>query len=146
MSFAHPHILRRAASANHQAIVRTVLRRTTYERPCDRYHADVAEVAATNADNEIRVIDNPASRRYEAHLGDRILGIVEYDLDPDGNRITLIHTEVLESAEGMGVGSRLAKGVLADLRERRLDMTVECEFISAYLKRHSREYEDLVRD
>jgi predicted GNAT family acetyltransferase len=112
----------------------------------DRYHADVGDMAATKPDDEIQVVDNPAASRYEAHLGERILGIVDYDLDPTGERMTLVHTEVLPDAEGMGVGSRLAKGVLADLRERRLDITVECEFISAYLKRHRREYEDLVRD
>ena len=112
----------------------------------DRYHAGVGDVAATTPDDEIEVVDNPAASRYEARLGDRVLGIVDYELDPAGNRITLIHTEVLESAEGMGVGGRLAKGVLADLRSRRINITVECEFISAYLKRHRREYEDLVRD
>jgi uncharacterized protein len=93
---------------------------------------------------EIQVVDNPERSRYEARLGERILGVVEYELSADGKRIVLVHTEVLPDAEGMGVGSRLARGALEDVRRRGLKLTVECEFIQAYLKRHRRDYEDLV--
>jgi uncharacterized protein len=104
----------------------------------------MSDTNATRPDGEIQVVDNPQRSRYEARLGERVLGIVEYDLDPAGDRIVLVHTEVLPHAEGMGVGSRLAKGALEDVRSRGLKLTVECEFIAAYLKRHPRDYEDLV--
>jgi predicted GNAT family acetyltransferase len=97
-----------------------------------------------DASETIRVVDSPERSRYEAVVGERILGIVEYDLDPAGERIVLVHTEVLPDAEGMGVGSRLARGALEDVRARGLKLTVECEFIGAYVKRHRREYEDLL--
>jgi uncharacterized protein len=93
---------------------------------------------------EIQVVDIPDRSRYEARIGERVLGIVDYRLDPAGDRIVLVHTEVLPDAEGMGVGSRLARGALDDVRPRGLKLTVECPFITAYLKRHPREYEDLV--
>jgi len=93
---------------------------------------------------QIDVIDNPVESRYEARLGDRILGILDYELEPDAGRIVLVHTEVSPDAEGMGVGSRLARGALEDVRSRGLSVAVECKFVTAYLKRHPGEYEDLV--
>jgi predicted GNAT family acetyltransferase len=104
----------------------------------------VSDAPTNESVDEIVVTDNPSSSRYEARLGERLLGIVEYELEPDDNRIVLVHTEVLLDAEGMGVGSRLAKCALEDVRSRGLNVTVECEFITAYVKRHRREYEDLV--
>jgi len=94
--------------------------------------------------DQIDVVDNPAESRYEARLGDRILGILDYELGPDAGRIVLVHTEVSPDAEGMGVGSRLARSALEDVRARGLPLTVECKFVTAYLKRHPGEYEDLV--
>ena len=93
---------------------------------------------------EIEVVDNQVESRYEARVGERILGIVDYELDPEVDGIVLVQTEVRPDAEGMGVGGRLAKGALEDVRARGLKLTVECEFIGAYLKRHAREYADLV--
>ena len=94
--------------------------------------------------SDIQVVDNQVESRYEARLGEQVLGIVEYELDPEVNGIVLVHTEVRPDAEGMGIGGTLAKGALADVRARGLQLTVECEFIAAYLKRHAGQYADLV--
>ena len=80
---------------------------------------------------EIGVEDNPEESRYEARLGDRLLGIAEYELADDRGPIVFVHTEVLPDAEGLGVGSRLAKGALDDVRHRGLRLIAECEFIAA---------------
>ncbi len=93
-------------------------------------------------DEEIRIADNPAERRYEAHVGDRLAGFAEYRAMPGG--IVFIHTEVLPEFEGRGVGSRLAAGALDDVRARGLGMTPKCPFIAAYVRRHP-QYADLVR-
>ena len=106
----------------------------------------MSDITPTEPNEQIQVIDNPRLSRYEARIGERVLGIVEYDFDPTGERIVLVHTEVMPDAEGMGVGSRLARGALEDVRSRGLKLVVECEFIGAYLKRHPREYEDLLGD
>jgi predicted GNAT family acetyltransferase len=95
------------------------------------------------AASPIAFSDNPAKSRYEARIGERVLGIVDYELDPDAGRITLVHTGVMPDAEGMGVGTRLAKGALEDVRARGLKLTVDCKFIASYLKRHPDEYTDL---
>ena len=90
---------------------------------------------------EIRIVDNPGERRYEALLEDRVVGVSEYHLV--GDQIIFLHTEVDPSVEGLGVGSRLAKGALDDVRQRGLKVVAECPFIAAWLKRH-REYADLL--
>jgi predicted GNAT family acetyltransferase len=90
---------------------------------------------------EVRIVDNPAERRYEARLEDRVVGVSEYHLV--GDRIIFLHTEVDPSVEGLGVGSRLAKGALDDVRQRGLKVVAECPFIAAWLKRH-RDYADLL--
>jgi predicted GNAT family acetyltransferase len=91
--------------------------------------------------DEIRIVDNPAEKRYEARLGDRVVGVSEYELD--GDRLIFVHTEVDPTLEGKGVGGRLAAGALDDARARGLAVIAECPFISAYLKRH-REYADIL--
>ena len=106
----------------------------------------MSDITPTEPNEQIQVVDNPGLSRYEARIGERVLGIVEYDLDSTGERIVLVHTEVMPDAEGMGAGSRLARGALEDVRSRGLKLVVECEFIGAYLKRHPREYEDLLGD
>ena len=92
---------------------------------------------------EIVVEDNPEESRYEAKLGERVVGVAEYELRDEAGPITFTHTEVLPDAEGHGVGGRLARAALDDVRRRGLRLVAECEFIAAYLKRH-REYDDLI--
>jgi uncharacterized protein len=101
------------------------------------------EPAPSATDDDISVVDNPTRSRYEARLGERVLGVVDYRLEPNAG-IVLVHTEVQPDAEGKGVGSRLAKGALEDVRARGLKLTVVCPFIGAYLKRHRGDYEDLL--
>jgi predicted GNAT family acetyltransferase len=93
--------------------------------------------------DEIEVGDNTVQSRYEARIGERVVGIVDYRMRSDGG-IVLVHTEVLPGSEGMGVGSRLAKGALEDVRARGLKLKIECPFIGAYVRRHPDEYADLV--
>ena len=94
------------------------------------------------AADDLAIVDNPAERRYEARLGDRVVGFSEYQLGD--RRITFVHTEVDPSVEGRGIGSRLARGVLVDARARGLAVTALCPFIAAFLRRHRGEYDDLV--
>ncbi|HET9613261.1 MAG TPA: GNAT family N-acetyltransferase [Candidatus Limnocylindrales bacterium] len=85
---------------------------------------------------DVVVADNPAQSRYEARLGERVVGVVEYEIADDAGPITFTHTEVVPEAEGLGIGSRLARAALDDVRARGLRLISDCPFISAYLKRH----------
>ena len=92
---------------------------------------------------DILVEDNPEESRYEARIGDRLLGIAEYELADESGPITFTHTEVLPDVEGQGVGGRLARTALDDVRRRGLRAVVECPFIASWVRRH-RDYDDLI--
>lgn len=92
---------------------------------------------------DVRVVDNPPESRYEAWLDGRVVGVSVYEFADD--RIVFLHTEVDASVKGLGIGSRLARGALDDVRRRSLKLVVKCPFIAAWLKRH-RDYADLLAD
>ncbi len=93
------------------------------------------------AAQEPRVVDNPDRSRYEIHVGEERIGFSAYVVRP--TRLIFTHTEVDEAVEGQGLGSKLAKGALDDVRARGLRITPRCPFIAAYIKRHP-EYQELV--
>ena len=94
----------------------------------------------TAADDDLRIVDDPAGQRYVARLGDKVAGFSEYRRVR--GRLIFFHTEVDPAFEGRGIGGRLAAGALDDVRAHGLKMTVKCPFIASYLERHP-EYEDL---
>ncbi len=87
--------------------------------------------------DELVVRDNPSELRYEAHLGDRMVGIIRYRTEP-GLRV-LVHSEVDLDLEGSGIGSELVGGALADIRERGLRVVPHCPFVIDYIRRHPEE-------
>ena len=97
----------------------------------------------TDVADQLHIIDNAEHHRYEAVLDGRVVGISQYALS--GDVITFLHTEVDQTAEGKGFGSRLAAGALDDVRRRGLSVVARCPFIAAYIKRH-RDYADLLAE
>jgi predicted GNAT family acetyltransferase len=97
----------------------------------------------TTAPLDVVVEDNPEEARYEARIGDRIVGIAEYELTDEQGPIVFVHTEVVPDVEGQGVGARLARSALEDVRRRGLRLVSDCPFISAFLKRHH-DWDDLI--
>ena len=87
------------------------------------------------------IADHPANRRYELHLGDRLAAVAEYR-DIRGARV-FHHTEVDPEFEGRGMGSRLARHVLDDVRARDVPTRIKCPFLLTWIKRHP-EYGDLI--
>ena len=84
---------------------------------------------------EPTIIDDQATQRYEARLGDDLAGFLDYYIvGPD--RIALIHTEVLPAYRGQGIGEALAKFALDDARGRELHVIVTCRYVRAYVDRH----------
>ena len=97
--------------------------------------------AATGSVAETEIVDAPQASRYELRLGGRLIGLAAYRRR-DG-RIAFTHTEVDESCEGHGFGSRLAAAVLEDSRREGIAVVPLCPFIAHYIERHP-EYEQLV--
>lgn len=91
-------------------------------------------------DEPVRIVDNPVGQRYEARIGDRVVGYTEYRRVR--GRVIFVHTEVDPAMEGKGIGGKLAAGALDDIRAHNLTFSVKCPFIASYLKRHP-EYEDI---
>ena len=90
----------------------------------------------------MRVTDNAAHNRYEAHVGQALAGFATYELTP--GRITFLHTRTEPAFEGRGVASQLAAVALDDARARASPRaTPICPFFSAYIDRHPA-YADLV--
>jgi len=82
---------------------------------------------------------NPARLRYELVLGGRLIGRIDYRVQPDG--VALLHTEIEPSYRGRGLGTRLVEATLRNLRERGLRIVPICSFVTAYVRRHP-EYAD----
>jgi predicted GNAT family acetyltransferase len=83
----------------------------------------------------------PEASRYELRLADRLIGLAAYRRR-DG-RIAFTHTEVDESCERRGFGSRLAAAALDDARRQGLEVVPLCPFIAHFIERHD-EYAGLV--
>ena len=92
--------------------------------------------------NDVEVRKNPTEYRYEIWTAGQIVGYTQYVLR--GERIAFLHTEVQDSYDGMGLGSRLASAALEDARVRGLMVMPFCPFIANFIERHLDEYRDLV--
>jgi predicted GNAT family acetyltransferase len=93
--------------------------------------------------SEVVVTDNPDESRYEARVDGELAGFAEYHLTKSS--IVFTHTEVFDEFEGHGVGSRLARAALDDVRAKgERDVVPVCPFIHGWIDDHP-DYADLVR-
>lgn len=84
--------------------------------------------------------DVPERHRFELVV-DGITAFAEYRLFSGG--IEFYHTIVPEALGGKGIGSRLVKSALDQVRARGLKVKPTCPFFEAYIKKHP-EYQDMV--
>ncbi|MBV5270339.1 MAG: N-acetyltransferase [Afipia sp.] len=87
------------------------------------------------------VQNNPARKRYELAVEDHLAATYYSLLD---GVITFIHTEVPKELEGKGIGSKLIKGALDQVRAAGLKVIPQCPFVKAYIGKHA-EYADLLK-
>jgi uncharacterized protein len=87
------------------------------------------------------VNNNPDRSRYEVLVDGKVAGFARYRRT--GDVINFYHTEVDPAFEGQGLGSKLARGALDDVRTGGVRAIATCPFISAYIKRHP-EYTELL--
>ena len=89
----------------------------------------------------MEVINNKKQFRFEVLLPDGEYATLEYRWLKGS--MVLMHTLVLASGRGKGIGPMLVKYVLDYVREQNLKMIVYCPFVAKYLRTHP-EYDDLI--
>lgn len=62
---------------------------------------------------------------------------------PAGSAVMFTHTEVPEELEGQGIGSRLVKAALEDVKAQGRKVIPMCPFVASYIGEHH-EYLELV--
>jgi predicted GNAT family acetyltransferase len=89
---------------------------------------------------DTQVVDAPERGRYEIVRDGTVLGFAAYQKTRE--LIVFSHTEVDPSLEGQGIGGRLVRGALDDVRGQGLAVLPVCPFVQGWMARH-RDYADL---
>lgn len=87
------------------------------------------------------VSNNPAQHRYELAV-DGHIAATYYEIA--NGVITFVHTEVPPELGGKGIGSKLIKGALDQVRADGLKVIAQCPFVKAYIGKHP-DYADLLK-
>jgi predicted GNAT family acetyltransferase len=87
------------------------------------------------------IINNKADHRYELVVEGH-LAATYYSL-ADGV-ITFIHTEVPPELGGKGIGSKLIRGALDQVRAEGLKVVAQCPFVKAFIDKNAA-YQDLLK-
>jgi len=88
------------------------------------------------------LVHNEAKSRYELHLDGHMVGQMQYRMR--GSDVVFTHTIVDPALRGQHLGSRIAAFGLDDVKARGLKMVPQCPFVAEYIRRHEKEYGDLV--
>ncbi|MDP1804047.1 MAG: GNAT family N-acetyltransferase [Acidimicrobiales bacterium] len=91
--------------------------------------------------DEPTIVHNPEQTRYEIHLAGQRVGLTHYRVTPEA--WVFDHTEIDDAHEGEGLGSRLARGALDDVRAKGHQVVAECPFIRRWIAEHP-DYQDLL--
>ena len=83
---------------------------------------------------DLIITDVPPARRYEARLGGRLAGWVDYGRVR--TRLVAVHTEVLPDCGGRGIATALVRRVIADARAAGVTITPRCPLFRAWFDRH----------
>ena len=87
------------------------------------------------------VSNNRAHQRYELAVDGHIAAT--YYTFADGV-ITFVHTEVPPELGGKGIGSKLIKGALDQVRADGLKVIAQCPFVKAFIEKNPA-YQDLLK-
>jgi predicted GNAT family acetyltransferase len=90
---------------------------------------------------EIRILDDTENHRFVVTVDGETAGLAVYHVR--GDRYFFVHTEISPEFGGQGLGSRLARHVLEEMRDRGEQIVPLCPFIAAYVARHP-EFAELV--
>jgi len=89
-----------------------------------------------------QIINDQSAKRFHLDF-DGCLAFIDYEID--GDKITLIHTEVPPQLGGRGIASKMARAALDYASEKHLQVVPECSFIANYIDKHP-EYGKLLQE
>jgi predicted GNAT family acetyltransferase len=87
------------------------------------------------------VFDVPEQSRYELRPEGELVAFCDYA--PRRGRLVFAHVEVRPELRGRGLGTRLVRAALLDVRARGARVEPQCPFVVAFLGRN-REFSDVV--
>jgi hypothetical protein len=90
---------------------------------------------------DIQIRDDPEQHRYVVDVDGQRAGMAVYHLR--GGRHFFVHTEVDPEYGGMGIGRKLVRYALDDVRKQGGLVAPICPFFASFIKRHP-EYDDIV--
>ena len=93
-----------------------------------------------DADQISDVVNNPSEHRYQLAVDGHIAAT--YYKIADGV-ITFVHTVVPPELGGKGIGSKLIKGALDQVRADGLKVIPQCPFVKAFIDKNAG-YQDLL--
>ena len=90
----------------------------------------------------ISILKNDELNRFEIYSDGELAGFVDFKIE--NQMISYTHTEIDPRFGGQGLGSQLIKEALDEALEQNLEVAPYCSFVSAYIKKNSEKYLDLV--
>ena len=90
----------------------------------------------------ISIVKNEELNRFEIYSDGELAGFAEFKVS--NQMISYTHTEIDPRFGGQGLGSQLIKEALDEALEQNLEVAPYCSFVSAYIKKNSEKYLDLV--
>jgi uncharacterized protein len=94
----------------------------------------------SNAPQTNEVVHDPSQHRYQLTV-DGHIAATYYEIG--GGVITFVHTEVPPELGGKGIGSKLIKGALDQVRADGLKVVAQCPFVKAFIDKNAA-YQDLL--
>ena len=92
--------------------------------------------------SEPTIVNNADRSRYEILVDGIVAGFTEYEPAGDGV-LDFVHTEIDDAYEGQGLGGRLARGAMDDVRAGGSKVIATCPFIKGWIEKHP-DYQDLL--
>jgi uncharacterized protein len=94
----------------------------------------------SETDKANEVVNNPSQHRYQLTV-DGHTAATYYEIA--GGVITFDHTEVPPELGGKGIGSKLIRGALDQVRADGLKVIANCDFVKAFVGKNAA-YQDLL--
>jgi uncharacterized protein len=86
----------------------------------------------TTTEGGVRVVRNDDANRYELYADGQLASIADYRRI--GDTLDLHHTETRHGFRGRGLAAELVRGVLDDVRERKLTVVPSCWFVADFIE------------